>query len=123
MTLMLVPMISADAIPGAVSWRVKARARPEITLADASRCDVSRCKFVQPFFPVDCVVSETGEADMMVGKITLTIAGGSSTRVCTRFSRQSCWQIDCFLKKAYPSARNYRWRKSMCRYNEQRYGY
>lgn len=76
MTLMLAPMISADAIPGAVSWRVKARARPEITLADASRCDVSRCKFVQPFIPVDCVVSETGEADMMVGKITLTIAGG-----------------------------------------------
>lgn len=53
---------------------MKVRARPEITLADASRCDVSRCKFVQPSLLVDGVVSETGEADMLMGKIVLTNA-------------------------------------------------
>lgn len=53
---------------------MKVRARPEITLADASRCDVSRCKFVQPSLPVEGVVSETGGGDMLMGKIALTNA-------------------------------------------------
>lgn len=53
---------------------MKVRARPEITLTDASRYDVSRFKFVQPSLPVDGVVSETGEGDMLMGKIALTNA-------------------------------------------------
>ena len=73
------PGLSADGVGGsdtgrAASWRVKVRARPEVTLADASRCDVSRCKFVQPSLPVVGVVSETGEGDMLMGKIALTNA-------------------------------------------------
>ena len=65
---------------------MKVRARPEITLADASRCDVSRCKFVQPSLLVDGVVSETGEGDMLMGKIVLTNACHKLDVCCGRYS-------------------------------------
>ena len=47
---------------------------PRNHAGDASRYDVSRCKFVQPSLPVDGVVSETGEGDMLMDKIALTNA-------------------------------------------------
>lgn len=65
---------------------MKVRARPEITLADASRCDVSRCKFVQPSLPVDGVVSETGEGDMFMGKIALRMPAINSMFAVCRYS-------------------------------------
>ena len=64
---------------------MKVRARPEITLADASRCDVSRCKFVQPSLPVDGVVSETGEGDMFMGKIALRMPAINSMLAVWRY--------------------------------------
>ena len=71
---MFAPMVSAGAIPGAASWRMKVRVRPETALADTSRRDASGCKLVQPSFPVDGVVSETSEGDMMNGQICSTLS-------------------------------------------------